>query len=46
MAIDLICTMTVDEKIAKFTSEHTGKKDYSCTPGCKKKFDGNPAKYA
>ena len=38
--------MTVDEKTAKFTSEYKGKKYYFCAPGCKKKFDADPAKYA
>ena len=46
MAIDPICKMTVDEKTAKFTSEYKGKKYYFCAPGCKKKFDSDPAKYA
>ena len=45
MAIDPICKMTVDEKTAKFTSEFKGKKYYFCAPGCKKKFDSDPAKY-
>jgi YHS domain-containing protein len=45
MAIDPICKMTVDEKTAKFTSEFKGKKYYFCAPGCKKKFDTDPAKY-
>ena len=43
MAIDPICKMTVDEKTAKFTSEYKGKKYYFCAPGCKKKFDADPA---
>jgi YHS domain-containing protein len=46
MAIDPICKMTVDEKTAKFTSEYKGTKYYFCAPGCKKKFDADPAKYA
>jgi YHS domain-containing protein len=46
LAIDPICKMTVDEKTAKFTSEYKGKKYYFCAPGCKKKFDTDPAKYA
>jgi len=46
LAIDPICGMTVDEKTAKFTSEYKGKKYYFCAPGCKKKFDADPAKYA
>ncbi|MDH7592805.1 MAG: YHS domain-containing protein [Methanomicrobiales archaeon] len=46
MAIDPICGMTVDEKTAKFRSEYQGKTYYFCAPGCKKKFDREPEKYA
>ena len=46
MAIDPICKMTVDEKTAKWKSEYKGKTYYFCAPGCKKKFDSDPAKYA
>ena len=46
MAIDPICRMTVDEKTAKFRSEYKGKTYYFCAPGCKKKFDSDPEKYA
>lgn len=46
MAKDLICGMEVDEKSAKWTSDHKGKKYYFCAPGCKKKFDQDPSKYA
>jgi YHS domain-containing protein len=45
MAIDPICKMTVDEKTAKLISEYNGRKYYFCAPGCKKKFDADPAKY-
>jgi YHS domain-containing protein len=45
MAKDLICGMEVDEKSAKWTSDHKGKKYYFCAPGCKKKFDQDPSKY-
>jgi len=45
MAKDLICDMEVDEKSAKWTSDHKGKKYYFCAPGCKKKFDQDPSKY-
>lgn len=38
--------MEVEEKSAKWTSEFKGKKFYFCAPGCKKKFDANPEKYA
>jgi YHS domain-containing protein len=46
MAIDPICKMTVDENKTNFTSEYKGKKYFFCAPGCKKKFDAEPAKYA
>jgi YHS domain-containing protein len=38
--------MTVDEKTAKWKSEYKGKTYYFCAPGCKRKFDADPAKYA
>jgi len=46
MAKDLICGMTVDEKNAKFKSEHMGKTYYFCSQMCKTTFDKNPSKYA
>jgi YHS domain-containing protein len=46
MAKDPICGMDVDEKTAKWTSEYKGKTYYFCAPGCKKKFDQDPRKYA
>ncbi|MCW3980350.1 MAG: YHS domain-containing protein [Candidatus Bathyarchaeota archaeon] len=45
MAKDLVCGMDVDEKSAKFKTEHMGKTYYFCAPGCKKAFDSNPQKY-
>ncbi len=45
MTKDPVCGMKVDEKTAKFTSEHMGKKFYFCSQMCKTKFDGNPMKY-
>lgn len=45
-AIDPICKMKVDEKTAKFKSEHDGKTFYFCAAGCKAKFDSDPHKYA
>ncbi len=45
MAIDPICKMKVDEKTAKFKSEHEGKTYYFCSAGCKADFDGDPGKY-
>ncbi|MDD1766942.1 MAG: YHS domain-containing protein [Methanomassiliicoccales archaeon] len=46
MAKDPICGMEVDEKDAKWTSQHKGKTYYFCAPGCKKKFEQDPSKYA
>jgi YHS domain-containing protein len=45
MAKDLVCGMNVNEKTAKFKSEHLGKKYYFCSQVCKATFDKNPAKY-
>ncbi len=45
MAKDPVCGMEVDEKMAPAKSEHIGKTYYFCSPGCKKAFDENPAKY-
>jgi len=46
MAKDPICGMMVDEKTAKFKSEHMGKTYYFCRQMCKTTFDKNPMKYA
>lgn len=46
MAIDPICKMNVNEDTAQYMSEYKGKTYYFCAPGCKKKFDENPAQYA
>jgi YHS domain-containing protein len=45
MAKDPICGMDVDEKTAKYTSEHMGKTYYFCAAGCKEAFEMNPHKY-
>jgi YHS domain-containing protein len=45
MAIDPVCKMTVDEKTAKWKSEHEGKTYYFCAPGCKKMFDKDSSKF-
>jgi Cu+-exporting ATPase len=37
--------MKVDPVRAAATSEHAGKVYYFCCPGCKAKFDSNPAQY-
>ncbi|MDP2901034.1 MAG: YHS domain-containing protein [Candidatus Bathyarchaeota archaeon] len=46
MVKDPICGMMVDEKKAKFKSEHMGKTYYFCSGMCKQKFDAAPHKYA
>jgi len=46
VAKDPICGMSVDEKTAKFKSEHRGKTYYFCSKTCKATFDKNPTKYA
>jgi Cu+-exporting ATPase len=43
---DPICGMSVDPSTAAGRSEYEGTTYYFCAPGCKKKFDENPAKYA
>ena len=46
MAIDPICGMTVDEKTAQLKSEYAGQTYYFCSPGCKRTFEKEPARYA
>jgi YHS domain-containing protein len=46
MAKDPVCGMTVDEKTAKYKSEHMGKTYYFCNQSCKAAFDKNPGRYA
>ena len=45
LAVDVVCRMSVDEKNAKFRSEHKGTQYYFCCAACKKSFDANPARY-
>ncbi|HEX6095425.1 MAG TPA: heavy metal translocating P-type ATPase [Thermoanaerobaculia bacterium] len=45
LPVDPVCGMTVDPKHAAGTSELNGKTYYFCNPGCKTKFDANPAAY-
>ena len=46
MEKDPICGMSVDPAKAAGSSQYNGKTYYFCAPGCKKKFDADPAKYA
>jgi YHS domain-containing protein len=45
MVKDPVCGMMVDEKTAKFKSNHMGKNIYFCSANCKATFDKNPGKY-
>ena len=45
MERDPICGMDVDPKTSRHTAQHGGKTYYFCSPGCKKSFEANPAKY-
>lgn len=45
-AKDLVCGMTVKPAEARFKSEYRGKTYYFCSESCKRKFDGDPARYA
>jgi YHS domain-containing protein len=46
MVKDPVCGMTIDEKTAAGKSEYKGQTYYFCAPGCKKKFDADPVRYA
>lgn len=46
MVKDPVCGMDVDPKTAAAKSEYNGQTYYFCSPGCKKAFDKEPAKYA
>ena len=45
MAKDPVCGMDVDPATAAGSSEYQGVQYYFCNPGCKRKFDQNPAQY-
>lgn len=45
MVLDVVCGMEIDEKTAKWKSEHNGRTYYFCGPMCKMEFDENPEKY-
>jgi Cu+-exporting ATPase len=42
---DPVCGMDVEPATAAAKSERNGKTYYFCSPGCKEKFDAEPAKY-
>ncbi len=45
MAVDPVCGMEVNEKTAKWKTQHKGKTYYFCAPGCKNAFEENPDSY-
>ncbi len=45
MAIDPVCGMTVEEKMAKWVSEYKGAKYYFCNKHDKEAFEKEPEKY-
>lgn len=44
-ATDPVCGMEVDTRSAAATSEYQGQTFYFCSPGCKRTFDRDPARY-
>ncbi len=45
MVKDPVCGMEIDPKTAAGKSEYQGQTYYFCSPGCKRDFDKDPAKY-
>ncbi len=45
-AVDPVCGMTVDPANAAGSSVHGGHTFWFCSPGCKQRFDADPATYA
>lgn len=46
MATDPVCKMKVDEKSARFKTDHEGMTYYFCSAGCLKAFNADPAGFA
>jgi len=46
MVLDVVCKMQVNEKTARWKSEHKGKTYYFCSNPCKVRFEKEPEKYA
>jgi len=44
-ARDPVCGMSVDPATAKHRVEHAGQTFYFCSPGCRTKFESDPARY-
>jgi len=48
MVKDVVCGMEIDPRQAEakgLTSTQGGQSYYFCSPGCKKRFEANPAQY-
>jgi Cu+-exporting ATPase len=45
MDIDPVCGMAVSRSDVSGESEYQGKPYYFCSPGCKERFDADPARY-
>jgi Cu+-exporting ATPase len=46
MDLDPVCGMTVSRSDVSGESTYQGKPYYFCSPGCKERFDADPARYA
>jgi len=49
MAHDVVCGMDINQQDATargLTSEYQGQTFYFCSPGCKRRFDQEPERYA
>jgi Cu+-exporting ATPase len=46
MAKDVMCGTEVDEQQALHKREYQGHVYYFCSPGCRRRFDADPAHYA
>jgi YHS domain-containing protein len=45
MAVDPVCGMEVDPRKAAAQSRYQERMYYFCCPGCKARFDEDPARY-
>jgi Cu+-exporting ATPase len=46
VAVDPVCRMEIDPRKAAARSTYEGRTYYFCCPGCKARFDAEPAAYA
>lgn len=43
--VDPVCGMTIDSQNASASADYQGQTYYFCSPGCKKAFEKDPARY-